>query len=102
MDQEIKFEAAFKVKVATEALKENKTLAELAQEYHVAPSMIMQWKEELLSYAEQAFDKSNGKEEKEIKRLRAERDRLAKKAKQLTVECDFFAKACEDAGPKAK
>jgi transposase-like protein len=39
-----KFSAAFKAKVALEAVKNQKTLAELAKEYEVNPVMISQWK----------------------------------------------------------
>lgn len=38
----------------------------------------------------------------ELKKVKAERDRLYKKVGQLTLECDFFASACEDAGLKVR
>ena len=64
--------------------------------------MITRWKEELLVYTEHAFDKAGNNEEKEMKKLKGERDRLYKKIGQLTLECDFFARACENAGLKVK
>ncbi len=40
--------AQFKFQVAFEALKEKKTLSQLASEYAVHPSQIAQWKKQLL------------------------------------------------------
>jgi putative transposase len=42
------YSAEFKSKVALEAIKEQKTLNEIASEYGVYPSQICTWKKELL------------------------------------------------------
>ena len=47
--------AAFKAKIAIEAAKQNKTLAELAQAYGVHPVQISQWKKQLVDGAESLF-----------------------------------------------
>ena len=39
---------------------------------------------------------------RELKKVEGEKERLLKKVGQLTLECDFFAKACEDAGLKVR
>ncbi len=47
--------AAFKAKVALAALKGDKTLAELAQQYDVHPSQITDWKQQLVEHAVELF-----------------------------------------------
>ena len=47
---------SFKAKVALEAVKEEKTTAELSQEFDVRPSQINQWKKELLGRMVELFD----------------------------------------------
>ena len=47
--------AAFKAKVAVAALKDDKTLAELAEKFDVHASQITQWKTQLLEGATGVF-----------------------------------------------
>jgi transposase-like protein len=47
--------ASFKAKVAIEAAKQNKTLAELSKAYGVHPVQISQWKKQLIDGAEALF-----------------------------------------------
>jgi transposase len=44
--------AAFKAKVALEAVRGEKTLNELAQQFDLHPNQIKQWKDQLLDGAE--------------------------------------------------
>ena len=46
---------AFKAKVALAAIKNDKTLAELAQQFDIHPNQITDWKTQLLSNAATAF-----------------------------------------------
>jgi len=48
--------AEFKAKVAIEAIKELKTLTELAQQYELSPNQISLWKREFLTNAGKVFD----------------------------------------------
>ncbi|MGK0365125.1 MAG: transposase-like protein [Saprospiraceae bacterium] len=45
------FTAKFKTKVVLEAIKEQKTLAQIAQHHTLAPTQISKWKKEFLSSA---------------------------------------------------
>ena len=47
--------APFKAKAALAALKGDRTLAELAQQYDVHPNQIVQWKTQLLERAVELF-----------------------------------------------
>ena len=101
MGRPSKFDPAFKAKVAVESLQEKEPLAVLAKKYKVAPSVITSWKEELLHNSSKAFE-SDAADKCEVKQLKQQNERLMRKVGQLTLECDFFAQACEDAGLKVR
>ena len=56
------FSDDFKAKVAIEAIKGVRTLAELATEYKVHPNQISDWKKQVLSNAQELF--ATGKKQK--------------------------------------
>ena len=55
--------AAFKSKVALAALKGDKTLAELAQQFDVHPNQITEWKSRLQERAAAIFGEDKGEAE---------------------------------------
>jgi transposase len=84
------FSAAFKAKVAIEAVRGDQTLAELASRHKVHPNLITKWKRQATEGMVDVFSgKPAGRDvshEAEIKDLHA-------KIGELTVEKDFLAKA---------
>ncbi|MCA9079382.1 MAG: transposase [Planctomycetaceae bacterium] len=51
-----RFDAQFKAKLALEAIRELKTIAEIAKQFRVHPSQVTTWKKQLLGGAELAFE----------------------------------------------
>jgi transposase-like protein len=80
---------AFKAKVALEALKEDKTSAELAGEYQVHPGQIRQWKQIAKDGLVGLFNGKKKKEEKDKDELIQE---LYQKIGQLEVELGWLKK----------
>jgi transposase-like protein len=86
-----KHDKAFKAKVALAALKEDKTIQEIANEYSVHPNQISQWKKQLLDGAMELFERPN-KKNPEVKHAEEERDLLLKTVGEMKIENDFLKK----------
>jgi transposase len=84
-----KFDSSLKAKVAIEALRGEKTIAELASEYGVHPNQIGKWKQDLIMGAAEVFTKEN-KDKANI--LEEEKDKLFKNIGKLQVENDWLKK----------
>ncbi len=84
-----KFEAPLKAKVAIEALRGEKTIAELSSEYGVHPNQISKWKQDLFLGAAEVFTKEN-KDKANL--MEEEKDKLFKNIGKLQVENDWLKK----------
>ena len=85
--------AAFKAKVALAALKGEKTLSELAQQFEIHANQITQWKSQLLDGAAGVFG-----EAKEPDIAKVDVTRLHAKIGELSLERDFLESALSKAG----
>jgi len=83
----------FKAQVALAALKGDKTLAELAQQFDIHPNQITDWRGQLLERAAHVFGDGAGKAEAE-----PDLQVLHAKIGQLTLENDFLESALTKAG----
>ena len=82
----------FKAKVALAALRGDKILAELAEQFGVHPTQITQWKSQLLERAAEVFgERGCAPQPVDVKGLHA-------KIGQLTLENDFLEGALIKAG----
>ena len=81
--------AQFKVNVALTAVKGQKTIAELSQEYKVHPTQIVQWKKQLMDSLPGIFSVRRKKEQQEQELLTNE---LYQQIGQLKVELDWLKK----------
>ena len=91
MDQKIRrvHPAAFKARVALEALKEQKTIAELSGMYSIHTTQIIKWKKQALDILVSGFGSGQKRQEKEDSDLMQE---LYRQIVRLKVEVDFLKK----------
>jgi transposase-like protein len=81
--------AAFKAKVALEAAKQTKTVAELAKIYRVHPVQISQWKKQLLGGVEDLFRDGRRHEREDSEVRQAE---LYEQIGRLNMEIEWLKK----------
>jgi transposase len=88
-----KFTAAFKAKVALEAVKNQQTLAELSKKFEVNPVVISKWKTEFIENMSAVFEKKNAEEKDTV-----DTQELYAQIGQLKVENEFLKKSFKKLG----
>lgn len=81
----------FKKRVALEAIKEQSTVAQIAQKHKVHPSQIKKWKQILLEQSDCLFEHGNRKDSAQ-KSAEEEHDNLLRVIGKLQVENEFLKK----------
>lgn len=93
------YSAQFKAKIALAAIRGEKTVAELASQYEIHPTMINNWKRQLLEGASNIFESSSSTAAVSSDQ-QAQIDELYRQIGQLKVERDFLANRSAQLGLK--
>lgn len=80
---------AFKAKVAFEALKETKTIAELSSQYGVHPTQIKQWRQIMEQNGQKLYSEKDRKKDREKDDLI---QRLYEQVGKLQIQVDWLKK----------
>jgi transposase len=86
----------FKARVALEALKENKTIQQIAKEYEIHPVQVSEWKKNLSERLPGLFERGAGQNPGED--FERERGKLHSKIGELTIQLDFVTKKSKQLG----
>lgn len=89
--------AEFKARIALEAIKGEKTAAEIARENDIAPAQISEWKRQLEERLGEVFQ-TKGERSRDLQAQERKEARLERKIGQLVIERDFLVKKCEQLG----
>jgi transposase-like protein len=89
-------EAAFKARVALEAMKGSKTISEIASEFGIHPGQVADWKKTLSEGLAGVFEK--GAPARTEEGFEQERTELQSKIGELTIKLDFLTKKSKQLG----
>lgn len=90
------FSSTFKAKVALDAIKAEKTAAELSSEHGVHPTQINKWKKQLQDALPGVFE--TGRERKDQAAQEAKQAQLYQQIGKLQVEVEWLRKKSMDLG----
>lgn len=86
------FSSAFKAKVALEAVKEQRTMAELSAKHEIHSTQIQLWKKQLTEGAEGLFEQAGGKRGKSAGDDEPQVAELYEQIGRLKVQLEWFKK----------
>lgn len=87
----------FKSRIAKEALKEEKTIQQIARENDIAPTQVSAWKKELEDRMSEIFERKNAAD-KQLRHHEKRGKHLERKIGQLVIEKEFLEKKCRQLG----
>lgn len=90
----------FKMAVAIEVVRGEKTLSQVASEHGVSPPLAADWRDELLGSADEVFGKTQQARKRKRSEEAAEKryGEALRTIGQLTVERDFLRRFCDEYG----
>lgn len=83
------FTTEFKVKIALEAIKGQRTVNEIASQYSVHPNQVTQWKRQAIESLPEVFSTKHERDAEDEEALKAQ---LYQQIGQLKVELDWMKK----------
>ena len=86
------YSSKFKSQIALEAIRGDKTIAQIASEHNLHPNQVSLWKKKLLHDASDVFAMKKDKQAQD----QYPQDDLLRKIGQLNVEVDFLRKKYEN------
>lgn len=89
MEKRKTYSAELKAKVALAAIKEERTINEIASEYEIHPNLVTKWKREALANLAHVFEAGNKKKPDQTEVRESE---LFKQIGQMKVEIDWLKK----------
>ena len=84
-----KHDSKFKARVALEAIKGEKTIAEIASEYGVHPNLVGQWKQKAMENMPDIFEKKENGKDRETEKILND---LYREIGVMKIENDFLKK----------
>jgi len=91
------YDAAFKAKVALEAVKGEKTITQIASEFKVHPNQIRLWRKHLLEMLPELFSSRRPQQEKARDEIEAE---LYQEIGKLKMELEWLKKKSQTLLPR--
>lgn len=88
MNKKKSYNSKFKFKVALEAIKNEKTINQIASEYEVSKSLVCDWKKAFLKNGSDIFQSKNKKEKDKKENVEFLQQQIGK----LTIELEWLKK----------